>query len=59
MINLTGERSPLLSALPSHREMRGDAPDFKEFLLADPDWDDDLDFPRAQDVPRETDLGIT
>ncbi|MEO3870228.1 type II toxin-antitoxin system Phd/YefM family antitoxin [Nonomuraea sp. B12E4] len=35
---------------------RRNQPDFKEFLLSSPDWPDDLEIPRANDLPREVDL---
>ncbi|MEV4378804.1 prevent-host-death protein [Streptosporangium sp. NPDC049644] len=35
---------------------KGDAPDFGKSLLADPDWDDDVEFSRKQDLPRKVDL---
>ncbi|WP_260617485.1 MULTISPECIES: hypothetical protein [unclassified Microbispora] len=38
-------------------EWHEDAPGFVRFLLADPDWDDDVEFPRHKDPPREVDLG--
>ncbi|GIH28955.1 antitoxin [Acrocarpospora phusangensis] len=52
-----GHEVAVVIAMSEYRALKGDAPDFKEFLLADPDWDDDVDFPRARDLPRETDLG--
>ncbi|MEU8041201.1 hypothetical protein [Streptosporangium sp. NPDC049078] len=38
------------------RHLEGDAPDFRRFLLAAPDWDDDVDFPRNQDFPQAVDF---
>lgn len=35
---------------------KSDAPDLRRFLLAAPDWDDDMDFPRNRDLPREVDF---
>ncbi|WP_263972336.1 hypothetical protein [Spongiactinospora rosea] len=31
-------------------------PDLAQFLLAAPDWADDLEFPRNKDLPRDPDL---
>jgi antitoxin Phd len=42
--------------IAEYRRLKGDAPDFRQFLLADPDWDDDVEFPRNQDLPREVDF---
>lgn len=44
------------TSVAEYRRLKGDAPDFKQFLLADPDWDDDIEFPRNRDLPREIDF---
>lgn len=38
-----------------HQNLQGDVPDFKTFLLADPDCADDIEFPRNRDLPRDFD----
>ncbi|MFI7637113.1 type II toxin-antitoxin system Phd/YefM family antitoxin [Nonomuraea sp. NPDC049400] len=43
--------------MEEYRRLKGKQPDFKEFLLHDPDWPDDLEFPRDKGLPREVDLG--
>lgn len=52
-----GEEVAVVIDIAEYRRLRGDAPDFKEFLLADADWDDDVEFPRNKDLPRQVDLG--
>ncbi|MGW0196845.1 type II toxin-antitoxin system Phd/YefM family antitoxin [Nonomuraea sp. NPDC003201] len=43
--------------MEEYRRLRGRQPDFKEFLLSEPDWPDDLEFARDKSLPREVDLG--
>ncbi|MFF4621433.1 type II toxin-antitoxin system Phd/YefM family antitoxin [Nonomuraea jabiensis] len=43
--------------MEEYRRLKGKQPDFKEFLLTEPDWPDDLEFPRDKSLPREVDLG--
>jgi 2,4-dienoyl-CoA reductase-like NADH-dependent reductase (Old Yellow Enzyme family) len=38
------------------RRHSGDAPDFGRFLLADPDWPEDVEFPRNRDFARDVDF---
>ncbi|WP_406312818.1 type II toxin-antitoxin system Phd/YefM family antitoxin [Streptosporangium sp. NBC_01639] len=52
-----GEEVAVVIDIAEYHRIKGDAPDFRQFLLADPDWDDDLEFPRNQDLPREIDFG--
>ena len=51
-----GEDVVVVIDIAEYHRCTGDAGDFSRFLLADPDWDDDLDFPRDRDLPREADL---
>lgn len=51
-----GEEVAVVIDIAEYRHLRGDAPDFRQFLLAGPDWDDDIEFPRGQDLPREVDF---
>ncbi|MEU8202957.1 type II toxin-antitoxin system Phd/YefM family antitoxin [Streptosporangium sp. NPDC049046] len=51
-----GEEVAVVIDIAEYRRLKGDAPDFGRFLLADPDWDDDVEFPRNRDLPREVDL---
>ncbi|MEW1847794.1 type II toxin-antitoxin system Phd/YefM family antitoxin [Nonomuraea angiospora] len=43
--------------MAEYRQLKGTQPDFKEFLLSEPDWPDDLEFERDKSLPREVDLG--
>lgn len=43
--------------MEEYRRLKGKQPDFKEFLLSEPDWPDDLEFERDKSLPREVDLG--
>ncbi|MFG3436915.1 type II toxin-antitoxin system Phd/YefM family antitoxin [Nonomuraea sp. NPDC047897] len=52
-----GEDVAVILDMAEYRRIKGQEPDFKEFLLSAPDWDDDLEFPRSKDLPREVDLG--
>ncbi|MFI6395755.1 type II toxin-antitoxin system Phd/YefM family antitoxin [Nonomuraea sp. NPDC050540] len=52
-----GEDVAVIIDMAEYRRLKGQEPDFKKFLLEAPDWDDDLDFPRQRDLPREVDLG--
>jgi prevent-host-death family protein len=52
-----GEEVAVVLDIAEYRRLRDDAPDFSRFLLSDPDWDDDIEFPRSQDLPREVDFG--
>ncbi|MFI9561707.1 type II toxin-antitoxin system Phd/YefM family antitoxin [Nonomuraea endophytica] len=52
-----GEDVAVIIDMAEYRRLKGQEPDFKKFLLDGPDWDDDLDFPRQRDLPREVDLG--
>ncbi|MER5644451.1 type II toxin-antitoxin system Phd/YefM family antitoxin [Streptosporangium sp. NPDC002524] len=51
-----GEEVAVVIDIAEYRRLKGDAPDFRQFLLADPDWDDDVEFPRNRDLSREVDL---
>jgi antitoxin Phd len=51
-----GEEVAVVIDITEYRRLRGDSPDFSRFLLADPDWGDDVEFPRNKDLPREADL---
>ncbi|MEV4299699.1 type II toxin-antitoxin system Phd/YefM family antitoxin [Microbispora rosea] len=52
-----GEEVAVVIDIAEYRRLKGDAPDFARFLLADPDGDDDVEFLRNKDLPREVDLG--
>ncbi|WP_327047388.1 type II toxin-antitoxin system Phd/YefM family antitoxin [Microbispora sp. NBC_01189] len=52
-----GEEVAVVIDIAEYRRLHGDAPDLTHFLLADPDWNDDTEFPRNKDLPREVDLG--
>lgn len=52
-----GEEVAVVVDIAEFRRLKGDLPDFTDFLLAAPDWDDDIEFPRSRDLPREVDLG--
>ncbi|GAA2314257.1 hypothetical protein GCM10010149_77070 [Nonomuraea roseoviolacea subsp. roseoviolacea] len=52
-----GEEVAVIIAMAEYRRLKGDEPDFKEFLLSAPDWDDDIEFPHHRDLPGEVDLG--
>ncbi|MFI7129855.1 type II toxin-antitoxin system Phd/YefM family antitoxin [Nonomuraea sp. NPDC050153] len=43
--------------MEEYRQLKGKQPDFKEFLLSEPDWPDALEFERDKSLPREVDLG--
>lgn len=50
-----GEEVVVVLAAAEYRRLRGDVPDFKEFLLAGPDLDR-LDLERDHSLPREVKL---
>ncbi|MDA0637976.1 type II toxin-antitoxin system Phd/YefM family antitoxin [Nonomuraea sp. MCN248] len=52
-----GQDVAVVIDMAEYRRLKGEQPDFKEFLLNAPDWDDDLEFPRSKELPREVDLG--
>ncbi|GIH71043.1 MULTISPECIES: type II toxin-antitoxin system Phd/YefM family antitoxin [Sphaerimonospora] len=52
-----GEEVAVVIDIAEYHRLKGDTPDFRDFLLSDPDWDDDIDFPRNRDLPREVDFG--
>lgn len=56
MVTRHGEEVAVVIDIAEYRHLKGDRPDFKEFLLSAPDWDDDIDFPRHGDLPREIDF---
>ncbi|MFF5208997.1 hypothetical protein [Streptosporangium sp. NPDC000396] len=43
--------------IAEHRRLKSGDPDFSHFLPSDPDWDDDIEFPRDHDLPREIAFG--
>ncbi|MEU7983491.1 type II toxin-antitoxin system Phd/YefM family antitoxin [Streptosporangium canum] len=51
-----GEEVAVVIGITEYRRLKDGTPDFSRFLLADPDWDDDIEFPRNRDLPREVDL---
>ncbi|GII81862.1 hypothetical protein Sru01_68440 [Sphaerisporangium rufum] len=48
-----GQEVAVVIDIGEYRRLKGEAPDFSAFLTDSPDWDDDLDFPRGQDLPRD------
>lgn len=57
IITRHGEDVAVVIDMAEYRRLKGDEPDFKEFLLSAPGWDDHIEFPRNRDLPREVDLG--
>lgn len=54
-----GQEVAVILDMAEYRHLRGDEPDFKEFLLNSPPWGDWIELPpREMDMPREVDLGI-
>jgi prevent-host-death family protein len=51
-----GDDVAVVLDMAEYRRLRGDEPDFKEFLLSGPDLSE-LDLVRSKDLPREVDLG--
>ncbi|GAA0433294.1 antitoxin [Acrocarpospora corrugata] len=51
-----GEEVAVVVDIAEYRRLTGGAPDFRRFLLAEPDWADDVEFPRDRDLPREVDF---
>ncbi|MBN6052307.1 type II toxin-antitoxin system Phd/YefM family antitoxin [Nonomuraea sp. RK-328] len=51
-----GEDVAVIIDMAEYRRLKGDEPDFKEFLLSAPDLSE-LDLTRSKDLPREVDLG--
>ncbi|GAA3173409.1 type II toxin-antitoxin system Phd/YefM family antitoxin [Nonomuraea roseoviolacea] len=51
-----GEDVAVIIDMAEYRRLKGDEPDFKEFLLSAPDLTE-LDLTRSKDLPREVDLG--
>ncbi|MEV0150923.1 MULTISPECIES: type II toxin-antitoxin system Phd/YefM family antitoxin [unclassified Nonomuraea] len=51
-----GEDVAVVIDMAEYRRLKGDEPDFKEFLLSAPDLSE-LDLTRSKDLPREIDLG--
>ncbi|GIH80131.1 type II toxin-antitoxin system prevent-host-death family antitoxin [Planobispora longispora] len=46
-----GEEVAVVIDIAEYRRLKGETPDFGRFLLDDPDWDDDVEFPRNRDLP--------
>ncbi|GGK88080.1 hypothetical protein Ppa06_53150 [Planomonospora parontospora subsp. parontospora] len=51
-----GEEVAVVIDVAEYRRLKGDTPDFARFLLTGPDWDDDVEFPRSRDLPRDVDF---
>ncbi|MEV0200471.1 type II toxin-antitoxin system Phd/YefM family antitoxin [Nonomuraea sp. NPDC050691] len=51
-----GEDVAVIIDMAEYRRLKGDEPDFKEFLLSAPDLSE-LDLTRSKELPREIDLG--
>ncbi|MDR8412212.1 type II toxin-antitoxin system Phd/YefM family antitoxin [Nonomuraea sp. 3-1Str] len=51
-----GEDVAVVIDMAEYRRLKGDEPDFKEFLLSAPDLSE-LDLTRSKDLPREIELG--
>lgn len=51
-----GEDVAVILDMAEYRRIKGQEPDFKEFLLSAPDLSE-LDLARSRDLPREIDLG--
>ncbi|GIH92755.1 type II toxin-antitoxin system Phd/YefM family antitoxin [Planobispora siamensis] len=56
VITRHGEEVAVVIDIAEYRRLQGKAPDFGQFLLGDPDWDDDIEFPRSRELPREVDF---
>ncbi|MFG6197484.1 type II toxin-antitoxin system Phd/YefM family antitoxin [Nonomuraea sp. JJY05] len=52
-----GKDVAVILDMEEYRQLKRKQPDFKEFLLSEPDWPDDLEFGRDKSLPREVDLG--
>ncbi|GII92369.1 type II toxin-antitoxin system prevent-host-death family antitoxin [Sinosporangium siamense] len=48
-----GEEVVVVVDVAEYRRLTNHGSDFADFLLADPDWGDDVEFPRSKDLPRE------
>ncbi|MEV5412575.1 type II toxin-antitoxin system Phd/YefM family antitoxin [Thermopolyspora sp. NPDC052614] len=51
-----GEDVAVVLDIKEYRRLKGDIPDFNEFLLAGPDLNE-LEIVRSQDLPRPVELG--
>ncbi|MBB2910128.1 prevent-host-death family protein [Streptosporangium becharense] len=51
-----GEEVAVVIDIAEYRRLKEAAPDFRRFLLSNPDWEDDVDFPRNRDLPREVEF---
>lgn len=51
-----GQEVAVILDMAEYRHLRGEEPDFKEFLMSGPDLSE-LDLTRSRDMPREVDLG--
>jgi prevent-host-death family protein len=49
-----GEEIAVVIDIAEYHRLRGDIPDFKDFLRSGPDFDD-LDLARSRELPREID----
>ncbi|MFI6788976.1 type II toxin-antitoxin system Phd/YefM family antitoxin [Nonomuraea sp. NPDC050383] len=56
IITRHGEDVAVVIDMAEYRRLKGDEPDFKEFLLSAPDLSE-LDLTRPKDLPREIELG--
>ncbi|MEV4359629.1 type II toxin-antitoxin system Phd/YefM family antitoxin [Nonomuraea sp. NPDC049625] len=51
-----GKDVVVILGMEEYRRLKGRQPDFKEFLLSEPDWPDDQEFARDRSLPREVGL---
>jgi len=49
-----GEEIAVVIDIAEYHRLRGDVPDFKDFLRSGPDWDD-VELTRSRELPREID----
>jgi prevent-host-death family protein len=56
VVTRRGEEIAVVVDIGEYRRLRGEEPDFKEFLLSVPDLDA-LDLERDMDLPRDVELG--
>ncbi|WP_066361257.1 type II toxin-antitoxin system Phd/YefM family antitoxin [Herbidospora mongoliensis] len=56
VVTRNGEEVAVVVGIQEYHRLKGAAPDLKSYLLEDPAWDDDIEFPRDRSLPREIDF---